>query len=236
MLEQAAAISVVHRFGRWMLAQLRAVDGKRLGRQPTHRRALYRRFQQTAESPPKIVDVLVRGRHQQRLVKAEPAVVLRRLAAFVDRQLQLLAVALDGAAEGDEAVEIELAVQRRAVGPHLGDDRAAGVGELHVEIALAIAVLAQLLLGEQRVALDRVPGFPGTDRGVSLMSRHDVSVPYYRLPRRRQNRAPISRAVVPAASPFQRSSAAVPAAPAISAPPPFQARRLRRGTHRAILA
>ena len=175
VLEQAAAVGVMHRLGGRMLAQLRTVGGERVGGQPPHRRAFDVGVEQRAESHPQIVDVLARGRNQQRLVEAEATIVLGDLAAIVDRQLQLLAVALDRAAESDEAVQVELAMQRRAVGPHLGDDRAAGVGELHVEIALAIAVLAQLLLGEQRVALHRIPGFPGADRRVALVSRHGVS-------------------------------------------------------------
>ena len=67
---------------------------------------------------------------------------------------------------------LETAVERRAVGPDLGDHRAAGVGQLHVEKALAVAVLAQLLLGEEREPLDVVAGFPGADRGVAYGLRH----------------------------------------------------------------
>jgi hypothetical protein len=135
-------------------------------------RAIDRHLHDGQEAQPEVVQVLAGRGHQEGFVEAEAAVGLARLAAVVDRELQLVAVALDQAAEGDEAVEIELAVQGGAVGPHLGDDRAAGVGELHVEVALAVAVLAQLLLGEQGVALHGVARLPLADRSISQRARH----------------------------------------------------------------
>jgi hypothetical protein len=53
-------------------------------------------------------------------------------------------------------VGLVVAVQRRAVGPDLAGDGAAGVGQLEIEKVVAVAILAPLLAGQEGEALDRV--------------------------------------------------------------------------------
>jgi hypothetical protein len=170
VLEQAAAVGVVHRLGRRVLAEPGAVDLEGVGGEPTQHRPPDL-GERPLEAAPEIVDVLAGGRDQPGLVEAEASILLGDLAAVVDRQLQLVAIELDAAPQGDEVVGVEVGLERGAVGPHLGDHRAGGVADLHVEVGTGVAVLAQLLAGDQDEALDAVARLPGGDRLV-LAQRH----------------------------------------------------------------
>src|SRR6185295_933758 len=125
------------------------------------------------ETPLEVADVLAGGRHEERLVEAVAPVFVVRLAAVFDRELELLLVVLDRAAEGDEAVRLVVA-----------GDRSARVDQLEVDERLAVAVLAQLLLGQQSVALNRVARLLGADRRI-LFGAHAARRYHPAAPKRR---------------------------------------------------
>ena len=106
MLEQSAAVGVVHRLGRRVLAQRRAVDRQGLvGEAAEERPATDATIGR--EAAPEVVDVLAGGRDESGLVEAVAPIVVGRLATLVEVELELLAVPPHGAAEGDEAGRVD---------------------------------------------------------------------------------------------------------------------------------
>jgi len=84
------------------------------------------------EAAPELVEVLLGGGHEERLVEAVGAVGRGRAAAVVDLDLELIAVRLHLAAEFDEVAGGEPLAERRRVRPGLAGDRPRGVSELEV--------------------------------------------------------------------------------------------------------
>ena len=132
-----------------MLAQLIYFASARRHDQRAQRRPLDTLAVERFEPPPEIVEVFARGRHQAAFVEAVGPVRLDRSPAVVDPQLRLIPIRLHAAGEGDVLPRRELLGERRAAGPDLGLDVAAGVGEEEVEVIPAVPVLPDIALAEQ---------------------------------------------------------------------------------------